>query len=170
MLGFGLGRLTERLNPHPDSLLARGLCESRRWLPGRPLTRRWGQRRPLPQERALRNLRVGARKTPHLLLAKTPEFSSPLGEGEAARPFEEIDTGRPSLGLGKGLPGEARGRALEEAGVLPRSLERRRSDAALTSSTPYGIARAAWTQKKDKASFRSFAVCQTQSLFREGKA
>ena len=46
---------------------------------------------------------VVARKTPHLLLAKSPEFSSPLGEGEEARPFEEIETGRPSFGSCKGL-------------------------------------------------------------------
>ena len=53
------------------------------------------------QERALRNLRVVARKTPHLLLAKTPEFSSPLGEGKEAHPFEEIDTDARPLGYAK---------------------------------------------------------------------
>ena len=31
---------------------------------------------------------LGARKTPHLLLAKTPAFSSPLGEGEEGTGLE----------------------------------------------------------------------------------
>jgi hypothetical protein len=44
-----------------------------------------------------------ARKTPHLLLAKSPEFSSPLGEGEEARPFEVIDTSHSPPGSGNGL-------------------------------------------------------------------
>ena len=70
--------------------------DARGWVRGRPLTRRWGQRRPLPQERALRNPSLGARKTPHPALGTAP--ASP--------------------------PGEARGRALEEAGVLQRSLRR----------------------------------------------
>ena len=49
----------------------------------------------------MRNPSLVARKTPHLLLAKTPAFSSPLGEGEEARPFEEIDTDARPLGYAK---------------------------------------------------------------------
>ena len=74
----------------------------------------------LPGQRALRNLSLGARKTPHLLLAKTPEFSSPLGEGEAARPFEEIDTDARPLGYarvsGEGARAAADPRTRDELG------------------------------------------------------
>ena len=67
------------------------------------------------------------------ILAKSPEFSSPLGEGEAARPFEEIDTGRPSLGLGKGLPGE---RALRNPGLGARKTPHRLPVGTASASPP----------------------------------
>ena len=59
----------------------------------------------------MRNLGLGARKTPHLLLAKTPEFSSPPGEGVEARPFEEIDTAHSPLGLGYEKVSQERGKS-----------------------------------------------------------
>ena len=73
------------------------------------------------QERALRNLGLGARKTPHRIPAGTPESASPPGEGEEGRRLDQIDMAHSLLGLCKGLPGEARGRAPKEAGVLQRS-------------------------------------------------
>ena len=64
------------------------------------------------------------RKTPHLLLAKAPAFSSPLGEGEEVRPFEEIDTdARPS---GYAEVSQERGkRGGFSKGLTPRTLRRR---------------------------------------------
>ena len=54
----------------------------------------------------MRNPRAGTRKNPHLLLAKSPEFSSPPGEGKARRPFEEIDTAHPLLEFRNGIQRE----------------------------------------------------------------
>ena len=78
-----------------------------------------GERGAAPLRRALRNLGLGARRTPHRFPATTPESASPPGEGEeGAGPLEGLAARTRPLGWGKVSTG--RGRKRRGGGVVWR--------------------------------------------------